>query len=119
MHSFLQQDEHGVQALRDLVEAGEDFGALSRRQRSILVRWYEGEAPARPAADGSDDAEMAKAWQCIVDEGWEFEADLAFWEAECGEGGTWEPLAEGCGVAHGARGRRRRATPTSLDLICV
>ena len=59
-------DERGAKALRRLAGADWAFGRVSRTDRSVLVRWYGGKAPARPKKDGTEDDTLAEEWERVT-----------------------------------------------------
>jgi hypothetical protein len=74
-------EERAAGVLRKLVEQCDgDFAALSVTNRSVLIRWYGGNAPKRPRANGADDDEMAEEWAKVSD-GKNLEEDLVAWDA--------------------------------------
>jgi hypothetical protein len=70
-----------VKALERLVAAGGHFSAVSRTDRSLLIRWYGGDVPKRPASNGSDDELMDQEWE-LVFEGRDPEEELTTWREQ-------------------------------------
>jgi hypothetical protein len=74
-------DSRAVKALERLVAAGGHFSAVSRTDRSLLIRWYGGDVPKRPASNGSDDELMDQEWE-LVFEGRDPEEELTTWREQ-------------------------------------
>ena len=70
--------ERALKALRKLVDGGNAFESISRTDRSVLIRWYEGSAPLRPPATEESDGDLLQEWKRVLGDHDPAE-DLAYW----------------------------------------